>query len=198
MGNGREAPRLGNRLKSARTRGVQQIGEGMTQSEPSQARGRDRRVRIRADAMYRIHEVSRLISTYFDNAMAAHCITRAQWNAIMHVNQNPGATQTELADLMQMGRAGIGKMLDRLEQKSWIERRPDENDSRVRRVYPHKDADTLFAFMPEAARRLYDDFYAGMGDAEVEQLHDALQTMRRNARLALGKDEPGPANGPSA
>lgn len=167
----------------------------MTQSEASQARGRDRRTLIRADAMYRIHEVSRLISTYFDAAMTAHGITRAQWNAIMHVTQNPGSTQTELADLMQMGRAGIGKMLDRLEQKSWIERRPDEKDSRVRRVYPHKDADTLFAFMPEAARHLYSDFYAGMGDEEVEKLYASLMTMRENARIALGRDGADPSEG---
>lgn len=152
--------------------------------------GKDRRLVIRAEAMYRIHEISRLISTYFDAAVAEHDITRAQWSAIMHVSQNPGATQTELAGLMQMGRAATGKMLDRLEQKSWIERRPDERDSRLRRVYPHKDADTLFAFMPEAARHLYDDFYAGMPDNQVEDLYDLLMKMRSNARRVLGKDEP--------
>lgn len=154
----------------------------------SDASPEDRRTRIRAATLYRIHEASRLISTYFDQAVAEHGITRAQWTAIMHVSQNPGSTQSELAQHMQMGRAAAGKMLDRLEQKNWIERRADERDNRLRRVYPHKDVDQLFSFMPAAAQRLYDDFYRGMPDSQVEEFYATLMKMRENARAVLGKD----------
>jgi MarR family transcriptional regulator for hemolysin len=52
----------------------------------------------------------------------------------MHIYEQEGLTQTELAELMQMGRASLGKLLERLEVKGWIERRADASDSRVRRV----------------------------------------------------------------
>src|SRR5690606_25695218 len=110
--------------------------------------------------MYRIHEVSRLISTHFDQLVAAHGITRAQWTAVMHVSQNPGATQTQLAGVMQIGRAAAGKMFDRLEEKGWIERRLDPHDNRLRRVYPHNKIEPLHEIIPAAAIKLYDDFYA--------------------------------------
>jgi DNA-binding MarR family transcriptional regulator len=54
--------------------------------------------------------------------------------ALMHIYEQEGLTQTELAELMQMGRASLGKLLERLEVKGWIERRADASDSRVRRV----------------------------------------------------------------
>jgi MarR family transcriptional regulator for hemolysin len=147
----------------------------------------EHRMNVRADAMYRIHEVSRLISAYFDQLVAEHGITRAQWSAIMHVSQNPGATQSQLADIMQMGRAAAGKMFDRLEEKGWIERRSDENDNRVRRVYSRNQIDPLRAVIPAAATRLYDDFYADLSDEQIDQLHDALMVMRENGRIALDR-----------
>lgn len=142
----------------------------------------------RADTMYRIHEVSRLISVYFDRLVAMKGITRAQWTAIMHVSQNPGSTQTELAAIMQLGRAAAGKMFDRLEEKGWIERRADENDNRLRRVYSAEATEVLLGFIPEAAGQLYDEFYKGMSEEQIEMLYSALIQMRDNGNRALGKD----------
>lgn len=151
----------------------------------------EHRNNVRADAMYRIHEVSRLISLYFDQLVVAHGITRAQWTAIMHVSQNPGATQTQLADIMQIGRAAAGKMLDRLEEKDWIERRPDPSDNRVRRVYSRNKIDPLHKVIPNAAIKLYDEFYAGLSDEQLDQLHDMLMVMRENGRAAvIGMSQP--------
>lgn len=142
----------------------------------------------RADTMYRIHEVSRLISIYFDRLVAVQGITRAQWTAIMHVSQNPGSTQTDLANIMQLGRAAAGKMFDRLEEKGWIERRADENDNRLRRVYSAEAAEALLGFIPEAANQLYEEFYKGMSEEQIETLYAALIQMRDNGNRALGKD----------
>lgn len=145
----------------------------------------DHRSNVRADAMYRVHELSRLISLYFDQLVAEHGITRAQWSCVMHVSQNPGSTQTQLADIMQMGRAAAGKMLDRLEEKGWIERRPDATDNRVRRVYSRHEIAPLQDIIPAAALKLYDDFYAGLADEQIDQLHDVLMVMLANGREAL-------------
>lgn len=144
----------------------------------------EHRIKVRADAMYRIHELSRLISLYFDQLVAEHGVTRAQWTTLMHVGQNPGCTQTQLADTMQVGRAAAGKMLDRLEEKGWIERQSDAADNRVRRVYA-KPPTELQDIIPTAAIRLYDDFYAGLSDKQIDTLHETLSTIIENGREAL-------------
>jgi MarR family transcriptional regulator for hemolysin len=149
----------------------------------------EHRVNVRADAMYRIHEVSKQISLYFDQLVAAHGVTRAQWSAYMHVSQNQGATQTQLAEIMQMGRAAAGKMFDRLEEKGWIERQSDAKDNRVRRVYTRTEFEPVMKVIPTAAIELYDAFYAGMSDEDVDKLHDTLMTMLENGRNGMEKLE---------
>ncbi|MBJ7578157.1 MarR family transcriptional regulator [Devosia sp. MC532] len=138
----------------------------------------------RATTMYRIHEVARVMSTEFDKLVAEHGITRAQWAAFMHISLNPGCRQTELADKMQMGRAGAGKLLDKLEEKGWIRRETDQDDRRARRVWLKKDTPELLTIIPEASDRFLDRVYKDLSEYDVERLAFALDTVIRN----LGRD----------
>src|SRR5690606_36760981 len=103
----------------------------------------------------------------------------------MYVHHTPGATQTALADAMQVGRAAMGKMLDRLEGKGLIDRRADENDQRVRRVYPVSETVELTRFMPDAERALYAAFFGGMPREQMEAVNDALGVMHANGIAAV-------------
>jgi MarR family transcriptional regulator for hemolysin len=145
--------------------------------------------RIPAVVMYRIHALSKLISHFFDSQVGAHGITRAQWTTLMYVHHMPGATQTALADSMQMGRAAMGKMLDRMESKGLINRRADENDQRVRRVYPTGVKDEFATFMPDAERALYDTFMGNLSAEQLQALDEALAIMHQNGLSAVGLDE---------
>src|SRR5690606_30746852 len=99
------------------------------------ARLMDASYREHAELLYAMHELSRAISTRVDKHMARVRVTHIQWWALMHIYEHDGPpTQSQLAEVMQMGRASLGKLLERLETKRWIERRVDKEDSRVRRV----------------------------------------------------------------
>lgn len=54
---------------------------------------------------------------------------------LMHLWQNDGCIQTELVDEMCVQPATITKSLDRMEAAGFVERRPDDDDRRVSRVY---------------------------------------------------------------
>jgi MarR family transcriptional regulator for hemolysin len=138
----------------------------------------------RATTMYRIHEVSRLMSTEFDKLVAEHGITRAQWAAFMHISQSPGCTQTEIAEKMQMGRAGAGKLFDKLEEKGWIHRETDSEDRRARRVWLKKDAPELLTIVPEASGSFLSRVYKDLSADDVERLAFVLDTIILN----LGRD----------
>jgi DNA-binding MarR family transcriptional regulator len=133
--------------------------------------------------LYVIHEVSRLISTRFDQSMVRHRITHVQWWAMMHIGENEGATQSEFANLMQMGRAPAGKLLERLEQKGWIERRSDAADNRVRRIYLAEGATPVFEAMTVEARVLFSDLLGNLPGDEVVGLLEGLLKIKQN----LGK-----------
>ena len=146
----------------------------------------DASYRDHSDLLYLMHELSRLISTHVDQHLAKAGVTHAQWWAMMHVFEHEGLTQTELAEVMQMGRASLGKLLERLEAKSWIERRPDASDSRVRRVFLRHAAVPLFAHMTAEGKALFKTFLAGISPAEEKRLLTGLRKIRRNAVRAEG------------
>ncbi len=144
--------------------------------------------REHAKLLYVIHELSRLISTHVDRAMMEHRLTHAQWWTLMHVYQREGATQTELAELMQMGRPAAGKLLERLEAKHWIERRPDPSDSRVRRVYLRNEVVPVFEIMTTEGKQLFRDFLVGISDAEEARLVAGLKKIKANAERQMSGD----------
>ena len=141
----------------------------------------DASYRAHSDLLYMIHEISRMVSTHADQHLADAGITHAQWWAMMHIFEHEGVTQTELADIMQMGRASLGKLLERLEAKRWIERRADATDSRVRRVYLRHEAAAVFAHMTAEGKSLFKAFLAGISPAEEKRLLAGLRKIRGNA-----------------
>ncbi len=141
--------------------------------------------REHAILLYSIHELSRLISTRFDKAMARHRLTHAQWWALMHIHEHEGATQTEIAEVMQMGRASTGKLLERLESKRWIDRRPDDRDSRVRRVYLRHEVLPVFRAMTAEGRLLFRDYLRDISPAQEASLVAGLERIKTNAEARL-------------
>ena len=137
--------------------------------------------------LYLIHEVSRLISTNFDQAMARHNLTHGQWWAMMHLFENEGVSQSDLASIMQMGRASAGKLLERMEAKGWIERRADPNDSRVRRVYLADGVVPVFKLMGEEGRNLFAAMLGNLTEEAERQLIESLRLIRGNAETGLAK-----------
>jgi DNA-binding MarR family transcriptional regulator len=82
-----------------------------------------------------IHDVSRMRRSAYDQLIKPRGFTRAQWWILAHLSHHDGVMQTELAKSMDVGKASVGTLLERLEASGLIERRPDALDGRAKRVY---------------------------------------------------------------
>ncbi|MDB5569148.1 MAG: transcriptional regulator, MarR family [Hyphomicrobiales bacterium] len=58
-------------------------------------------------------------------------LTPVQYAALVAIAQRPGAGQAALAALIGYDRATIGGVIDRLEQKGWVERKASPEDRRL-------------------------------------------------------------------
>src|ERR1700731_3943141 len=85
--------------------------------------------------LFTLGEVQRLVRAYADKEAARFGITRAQWAVLAKVERNEGMKQTELAEQMEMQPITLTRLVDKLCDSSWIERRGDESDRRVNRLY---------------------------------------------------------------
>lgn len=94
-----------------------------------------------------IHDVSRMRRSAYDQFMKPLGITRAQWWVLAHLSRHDGMMQTQLADVLEVGKASLGDVIEGLESSGWVERRPDPSDKRAKRVYLTKPAQGLIKRM---------------------------------------------------
>ena len=132
---------------------------------------------FRSNAGYLIHEADRLMSRQFDRRMRALGLTRAQWWVLAQLYFNDGVTQSELAQELGFSKAALGGLLDRLEAKGWLERRPHATDRRAKRLYRTRldrgDRATLMRLLGVVIRNL---------EAREGTDEEARERIRRTAR----------------
>ena len=87
---------------------------------------------------------------------------RGQGFALIHLWHNDGMSQSDLARSMHISPASVTNMLQRMERDGWIERKRDEADQRVVRVYlttkaqeTRIEAKRVFQEMEDALNSVY-------------------------------------------
>src|SRR6204780_3612437 len=82
-----------------------------------------------------LNDVARLLRTYADYKAAQLGITRAQWAVLVRVDRSEGLNQSELAETLDLQPITLTRLLDKLCDNGLIERRPDPDDRRAKRLY---------------------------------------------------------------
>ena len=143
-----------------------------------------------------IADVARLLRTAFDRRVRTLGITRAQWLVLTRLHRHPGVSQSELADLMEVERASAGRMIDRLEANGWVERRAQNGDRRVKRVYLTPEAERVHRRIWRVAEATVDEALADLSAREGAQLMKLLTRVKRS--LVAVVDGTGPARNGSS
>ena len=127
-----------------------------------------------------VHDVARLMRTTYDRKMRQLGLTRSQWWVMTHLYFNEGISQTELSSILDIERATLGRLLDRLEAKGWLERRPHPKDRRVKRVFLTGEVELLMQTMRSMAVEVRGQALAGITVQEQEQLLSLLAKVKGN------------------
>jgi len=135
-----------------------------------------------------LNDVARLLRTEYDRRVRSMGLTRSQWWVVNHLFRNDGATQSELAEILEIERPTLGRLLDRLEAKGWVRREHDARDRRAWRIHLSDAVEPAMRTLRSAAAELRRDALAGMSAQERERFVDALLAIKANlARLDEGR-----------
>ncbi len=135
--------------------------------------------------MFTLAELQRLVRCYADKAASRHGITRAQWAVLAKVERCEGLKQSELAEQMEMQPITLTRLIDRLCEHGWIERRSDETDRRAKRLYLRKAARPLLGKLSGLRAELTATALAGINPVDVHRLLGQLETIKENVRTAI-------------
>lgn len=131
-----------------------------------------------------IHDVSRLRRTIFDQKLKPLGITRSQWWLLANLSRagDQPLAQVELARLLDVGKVTLGGLVDRLEANELVQRVPDPEDRRSKRVRMTRKGAALLRRLESVALVVNDDIMAGVTPAEEDQLRQILTRMKRNLK----------------
>ncbi len=127
-----------------------------------------------------IHDVARLLRREFDRRGKRTDATRAQYVALARIRNQEGLSQTELAALMDIRPITLTRIIDRLVEKSWVERRAHPTDRRMWLLYltpkarPHTDK------MREVARDVRKKAFNGIPSQDLQKLRWMLEKVKDN------------------
>jgi MarR family transcriptional regulator for hemolysin len=139
--------------------------------------------------LFTLGELQRLVRAYADRQAARYGITRAQWAVLAKVERFEGMKQTELAEQMEMQPITLTRLIDRLCDNGWIERRSDDSDRRVNRLYLRKAAKPLLAKLAGLKSELTATALEGISSSDANRLLAQLETIKENVRNAIQKQE---------
>ena len=135
--------------------------------------------------LFTLGELQRMMRLYADKQAARYGITRAQWAVLAKVERTEGLKQSELAELMEMQPITLTRLIDRLCDNGWIERRGDETDRRVNRLYLRKAARPLLGKLSGLRSEITATAMGGITPADSHRLLTQLEAIKENLRHAI-------------
>jgi MarR family transcriptional regulator for hemolysin len=144
-----------------------------------------RRGSVDMNFLFTLAELQRLVRCYADKQASRHGITRAQWAVLAKVERCEGMKQSELAELLEMQPITLTRLIDKLCDHGWLERRSDDSDRRVNRLYVRKAARPLLAKLGELRSEITATVFAGIPATEAHRLLTLLDAMKENVRTAI-------------
>jgi len=127
-----------------------------------------------------IGDVSRMLRTVYDRRVEPLGLTRAQWRVLARISRHEGCTQTELAAELEIEKPTLGRLVDRLEGNGWVERHPDKQDARTKRVFLTQQAHPVLDEMYSLADDVLGAAISGLSKSQIVHLMESLLHVKSN------------------
>jgi MarR family transcriptional regulator for hemolysin len=113
-------------------------------------------------------------------------ITMAQWRAINILATQIGITQREIADKLGLDTSSLIPLIDRLESKGLVNRRPDNADRRINRLFITKKTESLLGQMQSCANLFKRSLIEGIHKDQLETTLLVLDRISQNLSSQYG------------
>ena len=127
-----------------------------------------------------IHDVARLLRVLYDRQMASIGLTRSQWWLLTYLFFKDGINQSELAILMDMEKAPLSRLLDRMEKKGWVIRKNESKDRRTKNIYLSETIKPLISSMRDKAAEYRRESLSILTDKDRNKLKAILQILKQD------------------
>ena len=130
------------------------------------------------DLLFLLHDVARLLRVDADKRARVNGMTRAQWAILIWLERQPGISQKELSEILEVEPITVARLIDRLQARGMVERRPDPRDRRIWRLHLLEPARDVLNHIDEQRADMTRMVTAGISEESIETVTDALLRMK--------------------
>ena len=153
---------------------------------------------FRDELLFLLHDVARLLRVDADKRARCQGMTRAQWAILIWLERQPGISQKELAELLEVEPITVARLIDRLEARGIVERRPDPRDRRIWRLHLCAPAFPTLREIDKQRAEIMHMLAQGVDQDTLETMTQALLTIKttliRSAQARRGNDAAQPSD----
>ncbi|MGA7994905.1 MAG: MarR family transcriptional regulator [Bradyrhizobium sp.] len=102
---------------------------------------------------YLFRRMQQIAVAIFMEESRAHDLTPVQFASLVAIQTHPGIDATRLSAVIAFDRSTLGNVIERLETKGYIERKPSSGDKRIKLLYQTRSGAALLReIMPSVDR----------------------------------------------
>lgn len=127
-----------------------------------------------------VTDTARLLSKLIDRRLQPLGLTRAQWAVLAALTNRNGMSQSELADELEIEKSTTGRLIDHVQARGWVERRPIPNDRRQWGVYLTAEAGPLIDKAKTIVLETRADMLDGLSVEQQSHVTEILRSIKAN------------------
>ena len=102
---------------------------------------------------YLFRRMQQIAVSIFMEECKAFDLTPVQYGALIAIHTHPGIDATRLSAVIAFDRSTLGSVIERLQAKDYIERKPAPEDKRIKLLYLTKSGDAILREIIPAVER---------------------------------------------
>ncbi|MDD4011037.1 MAG: MarR family transcriptional regulator [Sphaerochaetaceae bacterium] len=131
---------------------------------------------MNSDKGRQITKIARHVARYAALLLKKEDIGSSEIDVVHAIRKNPGATASRISESLSLDKAGIARIVKRLERKGYVEPRPSQQDRRSVLLYATDKAQDLKVSRTALEQGYYDWL---LGDLEEDERQAFLATLSR-------------------
>ena len=136
-----------------------------------------------------IYKTSLELRNYAEKMLGPYGLTVEQYHLLKNTSPVEGRSQNQLCEQLGKKPANITRILDRLEKKGWIVRKPNPNDRRSSLVYLTTEGESVSSEVLSDFESYSSWLIDGIGSDEERICRNVLQKIDDNLRKLIHEIE---------
>ncbi|MFC1285243.1 MarR family winged helix-turn-helix transcriptional regulator [Bacillus paralicheniformis] len=132
------------------------------------------------DILREIGMIARALDSISNIEFKEHDLTKGQYLYLVRICENPGVIQEKLAEMIKVDRTTAARAIKKLEMKGFIERRDDEYNKKIKKLFPTEKGNEVFPFIKRENDHSNRVALEGFSEGEAETIFNLLQRVRKN------------------